>query len=1173
MTTAARRETPRWRFYAIAVALTAATVLIRIGMQPWDGGNPFLILFQFPIVISAYLGGLGPGLLATALGALAANYFVMEPTGRFGFLSAADFAHWLFMLLVGILVSVMFAELTRWREAARGESTARRHAATERKVRLGFALALLFLGTIGVVSYLSVVRLNQDADSVTRSHLVISNIDALVATTWETEAAQRAYLITGEEPFAAEYTRAVGRIGGLVQQLRDAVSGVPAQLARVEPLAEAVRRRLVHSGELLELRRSGGMAAVQQRLAQTSHRPGAALQARVRELARDMKSAEIALLNSRETATRRSSLITQGVIVGGSALALLGVGLALFAIRRDFAGRERAENELSEFFELSTDMLCIAGIDNYFKRVSPAVKDILGYTVEEILELDYMELLHPDDRERAAEAVRQQIEEGRKFIHFVGRSRHKDGSYRMLSWQSTPRGNLLYATARDVTDEARAAQELRDAKEQLEARVAERTRALAEAMETLEKSERRFRALIEHGSDSIALIDANNNIQYLSPAVFNVEGYRPEELIGRNGLENTHPDDLPVIARTVERLLANPGRPIPVLWRRRHKDGRWIWLEGVATNLLDDPSVRAIVTNYRDITERLAHDTRLSEQLQRLALLSRLTRAIGERQDLRSIFQVMASKLEEEMPVDFCSILLYDMGENQLTVNTVGARSLAAATSLGLLPDTVVPIDENGLERCVHGQVMYEPDITALQFAFPRHLASAGFGALVVAPLLVESQVFGVLVCARRAPRSFSSAECEFLRQVSEHTALAAHQAQLHDALQRAYDDLRQTQQQVMQQERLRALGQMASGIAHDINNAISPVALYTEALLEHERNLTERGRRQLEIIQRAVDDVAQTVSRMGEFYRVREPQLSLVPVDLNKLVKQVVDLTRARWSDMVQQRGYAIDLKLELASGLPSIAAVESQVRDALVNLVFNAVDAMPKGGPLTVRTRLVEGSGGQIVQLEIIDTGIGMDEDTRRRCLEPFFTTKGARGTGLGLAMVYGVAQRHNANLEIESEPGKGTLVRMSFAVAPQPAAASSGVQRPPVGPMRILIIDDDPMLLNSLRDALESEGHEVTSANGGQAGINAFVESHAAGTPFPLVITDLGMPHVDGRKVAATIKASVPSTVVLMLTGWGRRLVAEGEVPPGVDQIISKPPKLLELRAALSEHFGAG
>jgi CheY-like chemotaxis protein len=204
------------------------------------------------------------------------------------------------------------------------------------------------------------------------------------------------------------------------------------------------------------------------------------------------------------------------------------------------------------------------------------------------------------------------------------------------------------------------------------------------------------------------------------------------------------------------------------------------------------------------------------------------------------------------------------------------------------------------------------------------------------------------------------------------------------------------------------------------------------------------------------------------------------------------------------------------------------------------------------------------------VIDAGVGMDEDTRRRCLEPFFTTKGTRGTGLGLAMVYGVAQRHNANLEIESEPGKGTLVRMSFAAAAESPVPALGTPNAVVAPMRILIVDDDPLLLKSLRDTLESEGHDVTVAAGGQAGINAFVESHAAGTPFPLVITDLGMPHVDGRKVAATIKASVPETMVIMLTGWGRRLVAEGEVPAGVDLVLAKPPKLLELRSALANHF---
>jgi signal transduction histidine kinase len=306
---------------------------------------------------------------------------------------------------------------------------------------------------------------------------------------------------------------------------------------------------------------------------------------------------------------------------------------------------------------------------------------------------------------------------------------------------------------------------------------------------------------------------------------------------------------------------------------------------------------------------------------------------------------------------------------------------------------------------------------------------------LVAAPLLVDTQVFGVLLAARQQPHSFSSGECEFLRQLSDHVALAVQQAQLYSALQKAYDDLRQTQQAVLQQERLRALGQMASGIAHDINNAISPITLYTESLLERESSLSANARERLEMIQRASEDVAHTVARMREFYRSREPELTLPPVDLTRLLPQVVDLTRARWSDMPQQQGLVIDMHLDLAPELPAILGVESELREALINLIFNAVDAMPEGGTLTLRTRVATPAAGAQdaplrVQVEVCDTGIGMDEETRRRCLEPFFTTKDERGTGLGLAMVYGIVQRHNAELEIESAVGEGTTIRLIFA-----------------------------------------------------------------------------------------------------------------------------------------------
>ncbi len=570
----------------------------------------------------------------------------------------------------------------------------------------------------------------------------------------------------------------------------------------------------------------------------------------------------------------------------------------------------------------------------------------------------------------------------------------------------------------------------------------------------------------------------------------------------------------------------------------------------------------------------------IQAQLARLELLNRITRGIGERQDIASIFQVVVRSLEEDLPAELACICLYEPLGGKLTVASVGVKSAQLLPALAHVGQATVPVDENGLSRCVRGRLVYEPDVQMVNFAFPRQLAAVGLRSAVFAPLLTESKVSGVLIVARSDADSFSSASCEFLRQLSEHTALAAHQAQLYVALQQAYDDLRQSQHTVMQQERLRALGQMASGIAHDINNAISPVALYTESLLEREPNLSERARDYLTTIQRAIEDVAETVARMREFYRTREPQLQLATVDVNKLIKQVLDLTRARWSDQPQQQGAMIELRADLAADLPQIMGAESEIRDALTNLIFNAVDAMPDGGTLSLRTRAVskpqpdEGSQQQ-VWIEVGDTGIGMSEETRRRCLEPFFTTKGERGTGLGLAMVYGMVQRHSADLEIESALGKGTIMRLVFPVfTPEPSAATrTVVTQPSVQRLRILIVDDDPLLTKSLRDTLEGDGHLITAADGGQAGIDAFVQAQRAGTPFSIVITDLGMPYVDGRKVAAAINAASPSTPIVMLTGWGQRLVAENDIPPHVNRVLNKPPRLLELRGVLAELTAKG
>jgi PAS domain S-box-containing protein len=652
--TTAVKPAPLWRAYGLAFVLTAAVLWVRITLTPWVEDRPLLILFFIPILFCAYYGGLGPGLLATALVGVVTAYYVLPPLQSFIFRNPLDFAQWLFMLLEGVLISILFAELERWRQRTAHDPAAVKRTSTERKVLVGFSLALVLLGSIGIVSYLSVVHLNESSAQVSRSHEVNAVIDEMVANTTSAESAHRAYIISGDEKFTLDFENIASRTDALAARLATLVGDDPLQSARVDPFAAAIMARLGMSRAAIGIRRDGGLEAILALL--DSPRPDLALQEELQAHAAEMKATERALLAEHQRDARGNAVMSQFVIVGGSVLALAIMGLALYAIRRDSAGRSRAESELARFFDLSLDLFVIAGGDGYFKRMSHAVTDILGYTVEEALAIGYMDMMHPDDRERAVKERDRQILQGERVDDFQARFRHKDGSYRVLSWRSTPKGDLMYATARDVTDAAAATEALREAKEQLEVHVADRTAALALANETLRKSERRFRALIEHGSDSIALIDADNKILYLSPAVVQVEGYEPEELLGHHGTEHTHPDDLPVIGAAVEKLLAQPGKPISVIWRRRHKDGRWIWLEGVATNLLDDPSVGAIVTNYRDITERLANETRLGEQLQRLALMSRITRAIGERQDLRSIFQVVVRSIEEDLPVDFCAI-------------------------------------------------------------------------------------------------------------------------------------------------------------------------------------------------------------------------------------------------------------------------------------------------------------------------------------------------------------------------------------------------------------------------------------------------------------------------------------------------------------------------------------
>src|SRR5256886_1671694 len=344
----------------------------------------------------------------------------------------------------------------------------------------------------------------------------------------------------------------------------------------------------------------------------------------------------------------------------------------------------------------------------------------------------------------------------------------------------------------------------------------------------------------------------------------------------------------------------------------------------------------------------------LHQQLTRISLLNQITHAISERMDLESILNVVLGRLEIHLPIDYGSVYLFNAQTGSLSQAASRPKNQSPLAPGIALEDAAVPLANTGLDACLKGELFYEPEIGKAEAPLLNHLSEKHLGSAVFVPMLVEKNLFSILIAARTRTNGFSIGECEFLRTLCEHVALAAHQARLHTQLQDAYDEIRQTQQAVMQHERLRALGQMASGIAHDINNALSPVSGFAELLLRTEGNLNETARKYLHHIKTASDDVAHIVTRMRDFYRKREEHQPLLPVRLNQLSQQVIELTRPRWRDISQQRGVSVDMKLDFDANLPEIIGTGSELRETLTNLIFNAADALPDGGVIAIRTRV---------------------------------------------------------------------------------------------------------------------------------------------------------------------------------------------------------------------------
>lgn len=399
------------------------------------------------------------------------------------------------------------------------------------------------------------------------------------------------------------------------------------------------------------------------------------------------------------------------------------------------------------------------------------------------------------------------------------------------------------------------------------------------------------------------------------------------------------------------------------------------------------------------------------------------------------------------------------------------------------------------------------------------------------------------------------------MRSLQKHTQTYSEQLELTVAertkeLTQALADLKESQRLMMEEERLRAFAAMAGGVVHDFNNTLMTIAGYSGLLLREPeifQNEDERVRT-VEIINHAAVDAGHVVDRLREFYSSHDAREETESIDFNTVVEEAVQLTRPKWHDVAMAEGRHIDFEFDF-SPVPLIAGRKTELREILVNLIFNAVDAMPKGGTITCGTR----SRGALLVFELADTGVGMPPTVLASCQKAFFTTKGEKGTGLGLAMVASIVERHGGHLEIQSTPGAGTLVRIGFPVAVVQEEVKPVVVPEKPRALKIMVVDDDAHMRNVVSRLLAKAGHTVTQVSSGREALAQTERSR-----FDLLLTDHAMPGMTGLELASRMHDVDPKQRVILFTGYP---LSAKDTPRDIACLLKKPAQPDELQWAIA------
>jgi PAS domain S-box-containing protein len=767
-------------------------------------------------------------------------------------------------------------------------------------------------------------------------------------------------------------------------------------------------------------------------------------------------------------------------------------GLGVVSISRDVTHDRQSEadvrhhiDQLDAFFDTNLELLVIFDSEGRVVRFNPAWETLLGYDSEKIDGARILDFVHPADMEGTLGALAR-MRTPMEVVAFVNRIRQRDGNFRLLEWRATARDDLVYATARDVTDQRLAEAELRE-------------------------SEARFRAIFEQAAVGVAEVDLESGqFQRVNQRFCEILGYSEEELHKRTFQDITHPEDLPKSVDGLKKFVAGDVAEFTCEKRYIHKDGRVVWVS-LQVKLLGKPGQISghFVSVIQDITERKDADETLRESLVQMM-----------ESNQRLNFQVT------RMPLGYITWDL-DFRVTQWNASAERIFGWPASEAIGKHAyDLIVPMDAR----------------PAVARAWNECVGSGDFDHRVINDNLTRD--------GRRIVCEWFN--CPWLDAQGK---IVGSFSMVHDVTEK-----QRLEEKVLHAQKMASMGSFAGGVAHDMSQVLRSIMDQALALQKASPDAETLGS-----IVRACHKGRTLVRGLLDF--ARQDLANATVFDLNELLNEQLRM-------LASSIHPGIRIDREFDPRLPPVKGDELALSGACMHLLLNAIDAMPKGGVLTVRTRQ---SGEHAVKIDVDDTGCGMSKEILDHAMEPLFTTKSrGKGAGLGLPAVYGAVQAHQGDLEIHSEPKRGTQVQITLPViavagvhssGPDQSASESADDRPSVPPqppvgLRILLVDDDDQVQTAVTAQLRRLGHCVTIAVHGQEALDKF----QAGLDVDLVLLDIDMPVLDGTKTLPRMRALRPGLPVIVETGNLDERI-EGLVREHADiAVLIKPFSLSELKAAI-------